>query len=304
MTQSNWLSQVAGEYGVVGITQHMHVDLAEAAPVTAADEDVRTLLAAKIADGTLPSTQAPAPPLLYIVFFPDGTDVSLMTGGDACSDIPGNGYHDTMDGAGPNAPYIVVPSCDPRFSALLSELQGMELETARLLVDAFTDPSPRDEPAYVLTDSSNPWTSMGPELGDFCWGRLTQAGTYTMQRVYSNKAAASADPCIPPPAGSVPFGMTTSPVGLQTLQIAVPFSLTVTGWSAQPVPDWSFQATPWVGDYAVEAVLDKSTINNGETTTVHVTIPYAVPSGTYGTVRLEALSGSDSPVWPIAFVVQ
>jgi hypothetical protein len=98
--------------------------------------------------------------------------------------------------------------------------------------------------------------------------------------------------------------MTTSPAGLQTLQVGVPFAFTVTGWSAQPLPDWSFQATPWVGDYAVEVVQDKSTLNNGETTTVHVTVPYAVPSGTYGTARLEALTGSDSPVWPVAFVVR
>ncbi|MGA7120339.1 MAG: hypothetical protein WBY94_09590 [Polyangiaceae bacterium] len=305
MAQSTWLSEVAGEYGVLGITQHLHVDLPGPAPAALTDGDIRTLLAAKIADGTVPGAQAQATPLLYVMIFPNGSSVQAPTGGDACTDIPGNGYHESTGSAATGDPYIVMPACDPRFSAVLSQLQGMELETARLVVDSLTDPNPTGNPGYVLTDPSNPWTAIGPELGDFCWGRLTQDGAYTLQRVFSNRAAASgADPCVPAPVGSVPFGMTTSPVGLQTLQVAVPFAFTVTGWSAQAVPDWSFQATPWVGDYAVEATVDKSTLNNGQTATLQVTVPYAVPPGTYGTVRLEALTGSDSPSWPVAFVVR
>jgi len=305
MVQSNWLSRVAGEYGVLGITQHVHVDLPGPAPAALADGDVRALLAAKIADGTIPGARPPASPLLYVMFFPNGSSVAGLTDGDACTDIPGNGYHNATNSTPPGPPYIVMPACDPRFSAILSQIQGMELETARLLVDVFTDPNPAGSPAYRLTDDSNPWTAIGPELGDFCWGRLTKDGSYTLQRVFSNQAAASgADPCVPAPAGSVAFGMTTSPAGLQTLQVGVPFAFTVTGWSAQAVPDWSFQATPWVGDYAVEATVDKSTLNNGQTATLQVTVPYTVPLGTYGTVRLEALTGSDSPSWPVAFVVR
>ena len=303
IAQSAWLSQVVGEYGIVGIQQHVHVDLPSTAPSAVTDDDVQALLGAKVADGTLPTAQAQDPPFVYLVFFPDGTSVTRL-GGDACSANPGNGYHDSLGGPAPNAPYIVVPACFPRFSALLSELAGMELETARLLVDALTDPSPRNQPAYGLTDNSNPWTSLGAELGDFCWGRLAQEGSYTLQRVWSNEAAANAgEPCIPAAPGSVPFGMTASPQEIQTVQVAVPFAFTVTGWSQAPVADWSFQAHSWVGEYAIETVLDRDTLNNGQTATLTVTIPYSVPPGTYGAVRITALSGGN-PSWPVAFVVR
>jgi hypothetical protein len=241
---------------------------------------------------------------LYLVLFPDGTSVSGLAG-DACSANPGNGYHDEMSDTASAAPYIVVPSCEPRFSAILSEVAGMQLETARLLIDAMTDPSPRNAPAYGLTDDSNPWTSLGTEAGDFCWGRLVPEGSYTLQRVWSNRAAESGgEGCIPVPADSVAFGMTTSPAGLQTVHVGVPFDFTVVGWSQEPVADWSLHAIPWVGDYAIEVALDSSTLDNGQITTLHVTIPYSVPAGTYGAVRLEAVTGGDSPSWPLAFVVR
>jgi hypothetical protein len=306
MCQSQWPSVVGAEYGVGSVAHRADIVLAGLAPSVLTDDDVRTLLLSRIADGTLPSAPPVGASFLYMIFFPDGVDVTHLSG-DACAANPGNGYHDMTDGAGSNVPYVVVPACEPRFSALLSEVEGMQLEAARLLIDALTDPSPRNEPAYALTDDSNPWTALGAEVGDFCWGRLVGEGPgYTVQRVWSNKeAAAGGEPCLPAPHGSVPFGIAASPPSLQTLDVGVAFDWVVTGWSRAPVADWSIQAiSPWAGDFAITATLDRDTLNDGQTAALRVTVPYAVPSGTYGAVLLRARDTADAPLWPVAFTVR
>ncbi len=305
LSQSDWPSLVAGEYGVHGVEHRAHVELRAVAPNSVTDEDVQALLGEALGDGTVPSAPASGPPLLYVVFYPDGTSVT-RTSGDACTSNPGNGYHAMTSGTGANVPYVVVPSCYPRFSALLSEVQGIELETARLLIDAATDLSPLDAPAFQLNDESNPWSSMGPEVGDLCWGRLVPEGAgYMLQRVWSNAAASvGKEPCTPAPAGSVAFGVTASPSVLQTIAVGVPLSFTVTGWSRAAVADWPIQATTWIGDYAIETSLDRDILNNEQKAVLKVTVPFAQPSGTYGVVLVRALGATDTPAWPVAFTVR
>jgi hypothetical protein len=311
ISQSGWLGRVLSEYGALGVAHGADVGLTDGAPPSLTDGDVQTLLAARIADGTIPGGPAsPAPgaggaPYLYVLFVPDGTSVSNANG-DACGPNPGNGYHAAMSGAAGAVPYVVLPTCDPRFSAILSPLAGMQLDTARLLVDALTDPSPNNEPAYELTDDSSPWTALGRELGDLCWGRMVEEGMgYTLQRVWSNRAAASGgDPCIPDDASTPAFGASVSPSGLPTLQVGIASTFTLTGWSRGPVADWGIQATPWIGDYAIGVSLDRATLNNGETATLRITIPYPVASGTYGAVRVQSSAGAEAPSWPVAFLVR
>jgi len=304
LARSDWPA-LASQYGVQSITHRTHVDLDAAAPTGMTDDDVQTLLASNLGDGALPSAPASGPPLVYVVFTPDGTSVTRPSG-SACTANPGNGYHGMTSGHGASVPYVVVPACDPQFSAVLSEVQGMELEVARLLVDTATDPSPLDRPAYQLTDEANPWSSLGPEVGDLCWGRLVPQGPgYTLQRVWSNAAAAAGEePCTPVPAGSVAFGVSATPSTLQTMVDGGALSFDVTGWSRAAVPDWTLQATAWVGAYAIDPSLDHDTLNNGQSATLKVTVPFAQPSGTYGAVLMRALGPEDSPVWPVAFVVR
>jgi hypothetical protein len=305
LSQANWASLVAGEYGVHGIEHQAHVDLDASAPADVTDDDVQALLTTGLGDGALPSAPSSGSLFVYVVFYPDGTSVTRSSGANACGSNPGNGYHVMTTGTGANVAYVVVPSCDPRFSGLLSEVQGMELEAARLLIDTATDPSPLDQPGFQLNDESNPWSSMGPEVGDLCWGRLVQEGGYTLQRVWSNAAAAAGEePCVPVPAGSVPFGVTASPSTLQTITAGVPLTFTVTGWSRAAVADWPIQATSWVGDYAIDVSLEPATLDNGQTAVLKVTVPFAQASGAYGAVLLRSLGPTDSPAWPVAFTVR
>ncbi len=305
LAQSGWPAAVAGEYGVRTLEHRAHVTLSETAPGAVADSDIAALIAAKTADGTVPSAAPPEAPFVYVLFLPDGTTATHL-GGPTCSANPGNGYHDAIVSGALQIPVIVLPVCDPRFTAILSPLEGMELDLARLVVDMLTDVSPENEPAYSLDDDSIPWTALGTELGDFCWGRLTQAGSgYTLQRVWSNEAAAAGgEPCLPTVPASAAFGASVSPTGLPTLIVGVPSVFEVSGWSRAVVPDWTLQATPWIGDYAIGASLDADTLNNGRTATLTITIPYPVPSGTYGAVRVQSASAIDAPSWPVAFLVK
>ena len=304
LARSGWLTRVAAEYGVRSVQYAAHVDLPTTAPAAVKDDEVQALLRSWLRDGTIPSAPTSEPTFLYVLFLPAGTSVATLSG-DSCRANPGTGYHDMTAGPEVRVPYVVVPTCEPRFSAILSEVAAMELDVARLVTNALTDPSPRNEPAYALTDVSNPWTSLGWEVGDFCWGRLVEQSGYRLQRVWSNQAAASGgEPCIPAPADSIPFGMIASPGGLQKLVVGEPYAFTVTGWSRAPIADWTIQASPWVGDYPIRPELDRYTLNNGQSASLQVTIPYATPPGTYGAVLVQALHAVDSPAWPVAFVVR
>jgi hypothetical protein len=305
----NWLGQgfiatATSEYGIKGVRHAPAVTLTETAPTSIADDAIAALLTARIADGTIPAAPSSTTPYVYLVLFPPGTDVTHL-GNDACAPNPGNGFHDVVLDGPSQLPIVVLPTCDPRFGAILSDIAVMQLDAARLLVDTVTDPWIHSEPAFAIDDFTNPWASFGHEVGDLCWGRFTEGGSmYTLQRVWSNRAAASGgEACIPVPTGAA-FGVSASPSGLPSLQVGVPMSFAVTGWSTAPVADWAVQVTPWVGDYAIATSLDHTTMNNGEQATLTVTVPYAVPSGSYGAVRIESLSSTDTPSWPVAFTVR
>ncbi len=248
LADSGWLPRVLSEYGVRDVQYEGQVTLATPPSASTTDVEIQALLTSGLADGTIPVTAAANASLVYVVIVPSGVSI-LRAGSDACGGIPGSGYHDSTDGSGPSVPYVVVPSCDPPFSAILSAAAGMDLEAARLLADTLTDPAPRSAPAYALTDPSNPWTTMGTEVGDFCWGRLTSEGApATVQRVWSNvQIAAAEDPCAPLVTDAVDFGISAAPAVLQVVHVQTPFTVTVTGWSAAPLGAWTVLATPWIG---------------------------------------------------------
>jgi hypothetical protein len=195
LASSGWLTEAGGEYGVTTVDGAAPVTLGGApAPVLSVDE-VKALIAGAAADGGPPTAAASGPSLVYVLFLPGGT-VLTDAQGNLCRSNPGAGLHDATTGRA--LPYVVLPSCEARFSAMLTDDQSTELDTARLVLDTLTNPSPQDAPAWALTDLSSPWAAMGAEAGDFCWGRLFTRDTHTLQRTWSNRAAAAgADACVP-----------------------------------------------------------------------------------------------------------
>ncbi len=301
LVQSGWLPTTTGEYGVTTVTHAKAVTLAATAAAAVVLTDVRTSVSGWVKDGTLSTAAQGEAPYLYVVLLPDGTSLTSMTG-NACASNPGTGLHDETDDPGAGFPFIALPSCPPRFSAFLSRTDAMELDLARLLVDTLTDPSPRAEPGYALTDISSPWYALGSEVGDFCWGRLVVESGFHLQRVWSNAAAAAGgEPCLP--TSGAAFGVGVTPDVLQTMTVNAPITFAVKGWSTGTVDDWTLSAAPWVGDFPISASLDKTTLNDGLSAQLTITIPYAQPAGTYGAVLIRAAEQDDTALWPVTFTV-
>lgn len=291
LAEGGWLLERGREYGVEGVTYGGGVELA--APGTElTDADVRAALRAHgVTRGTL-----------YLVWLQPGTSVLDRLGSRTCFPNPGTGYHEHLDEE--DVAYVVVPGCPARFSARLDQPASMHLDAARLTLDALTNPSPRNAPAFALNDPAVGWSSLGPEAGDFCWGRLIERDGFTVQRVWSNAAIAAGDePCVPSPGGA-PFGFVVEPAGRQTLTVGEPIQLTVRGWSRGEVADWPVQILYWSGDFTMEASLDRPTLNDGVSATLTLGVPFPVIRGTAGAVLLRALGTDDTPQWPVSIITR
>ncbi len=294
LAESGWLTERAGEYGVQRVTWGGAVELSAVLPATAGDEAVRNAL----------EMTAVSKGKLYVVWLPEGITLIDHYGHRTCFSNPGTGYHEWLDAR--EVPYVAVPACPPRFGATLDLAGSMHFDASRLVVDALTNPSPRNAPAFAVDDASSVWAALGNEVGDFCWGRTVTRESALLQRVWSNAAVLRGDePCQPTPPGAGPaFGLIVEPAGRRTMDIGVVQELTIRGWSSGPRDDWAIDVTPWTGDFTMNAMLDKATLNDGQTATLSLSVPFLVPKGTAGSVLLRSRGGDDSPLWPVSLVTR
>lgn len=291
LAEGGWLTERTAEYGVRNVSYGGAVALA-APPEQLSDEGLRTAL----------RDHGVAAGRLYVVWLPPGTALIDRKGDRTCFSNPGTGYHDTLEPDG--APYVAVPACPARFSAVLDRSASMHLDAARLVVNALTNAAPRSRPGYALTDPARGWTGLGVEVGDFCWGRFVERDGVRLQRVWSNAAAERGEePCTPAP-GAAAFGLTVEPRGRLLVGIGEPVLLDVRGWSNVARDDWRIEVRPWVGDFSMQASLDRATLNAGQSARLSLVIPHPLPPGTAGTVLLRSLAEDDTPQWPVSFVTR
>lgn len=293
LASSGWLTERGGEYGVVTVEHAEHVELPGPLPAELDDAALRALIRSALRN---------VPGALYVVYLPDGTSLVDRFGARTCLSNPGTGYHEHLDAEA--VPFVVVPACPARFASVLDKAGSMQLDAARLIIDALTDPSPRNAPAFALTDDSSPWTTLGAEVGDFCWGRFVTRDGRKLQRVWSNAAVAkNEEPCAPAPAGPA-FGVSVSPPVLQPMAIAQPVTFTVTGWSSAPRGEWRIEVTPWFGDFTITSSLERTMLNDGDTAQLQLEVPFPVAPGTVGGVLLRAFGEEDTPLWPVSLVTR
>ncbi len=196
-----WTAAVS-EYGVGPGTGLAPIELAEAAPATIDDTAIQTWLQGKL---TAAGTVFPAsdPNTVYVLHYPESTTITLQ-GSSSCNSF--GGYHSNFQLGSANVAYAVVPRCSS-FGALMG-IDAVTGAESHELAEAATDPYPEsDVPAYATIDDGHIyWERVlgGGEVGDMC-AQFPQAFTkfpeldYTVQRIWSNKAAkAGHDPCQPP----------------------------------------------------------------------------------------------------------
>ena len=148
-------------------------------------------------------------------------------------------------------------------------------------------------PAYVISDTTNPWHALGGEVADLCEAVLPQwsEGSYAyIQRVFSNKAAAAGgDPCGPPVD---PFyttdveaqGLSPETVPEVTAGSQAVFSLT--GWSTGQVAAWNVKTGVYAGTFTPTITSTATTLNNGLTGTLTIGVPASAGSGDYVVIEV------------------
>jgi hypothetical protein len=295
---SQWFAAVGRDYGVGPSAVHLQkVVIADPPALILARADVAQLLASRILDGTLP---APVPGLLYAVYFPSHVTLTLEGSSTSCLDF--GGYHG--EGAtqqGVRFPFAAMPTCVGLEAA--GDLATVEVAASHEIIEVASDPFPDTGPAYAISDATNPWHTE-PEIGDPCTTLVLEDQGFTVQRIWSNSAAASGlQPCIPAPTG-VPYFNTEAqgPIPLVAPGAASDFQLT--GYATDSVPDWNLDASHTFG-FDTGPQLGRTTLNDGFQTTLTLTVPSGTRSGSVGgVILLSTAPGADPGRWVVAVKAQ
>jgi hypothetical protein len=288
---STWWRAVGGEYGV-GPGTHHHVRLAQNAPAHVADADIPQFLAARIADGTLPSVAGHD--YLYEIFYPPQTVVELALPCSTFSNMNSEAYHSSAGGAKPFA-YAVVPSCSAE------TVSTIELGAAHELIEAATDPDPVVHPTYQFP-SSSAWAG---EVADLCNMPYSEAG-FTAPTSWSNAAAAAGgDPCAPAQPGAF-FDVSLAPAE-RTAAAGSSVTFTLQAWSSAPIDAWTVTAVAQPdgqAGFAPILALPATTVANGDTATLTASVPAGTASGSSGHIYLISSRGNEERYWPAMLTAQ
>jgi hypothetical protein len=304
MLASQWFATWRGDYGVGSGTHLAKVRLSGSPPATLDENGVGALLLGAIADGGLPSPTA-ATDVLYAFYLPTGINMTFL--GNAVCEQVGNdflgGYHWEAQGNGQHIDFAVVPTCS---SGNLTESVGnLEFSATHEFAEACTDPFPSSNPAYIMTDPTSPWTSLGGEVGDECHHLSGQESGHTYQTIWSiSSAGKGGPPCVPWFAETF-YGASATPAAIQTVPAGCSLSLTIQGWSLAPVAAWTLSADSYSFGMTPALNLSADTLNNGQTATLTVGVPAAATSGTSAFVFIRSSrSATDSTFWPALIRVQ
>ena len=263
---------------------------------------IQDFIKSHIADGSFP---APDADTLYMIYFPGSVSVTLDNS-QSCSSFLA--YHNSVtvtapaDDAGVPAPvdvaYAIMPRCR-------NNLADVTVSASHELAEAATDPHV-DSPAYYMMNQI--WATLGGEVGDLCQsyqGNDTYLeGPFTVQRSWSNKAAAAShNPCVPAPDG--PYFNVSPPNAADALAIKVGAQKTIqlTAFSDAPMADWSLDVQEYTrfqgGSNVLTLALDRTTVHNGSKPNLTITLT-ARPTNGLAYFALISSTGGTTHTWPMA----
>jgi hypothetical protein len=259
---------------------------------------------------------APAPDgsTLYVLYLPAGVKV--------VGPLPFTAYHTPFPSAtSTKGDGFAVVSRSAPYGGGETQLQAMMRIASHEIIEGATDPTWKSwalEPPPSPPSMGSPFQVVqvpGPiETADLCEGsRLIEANGDSFQRFYSNQAAASGgDPCVPPSAET--YFNVTGEKDWYPVAAGKTVTMTVTGWSQAPAPDWLtlarvVQATGGLASLA-PSPLPLATpmgrpssclgeaMNDGVRGTIDFTAPAGAQSGDYAVVRIESFRDDPRTCYP------
>jgi hypothetical protein len=308
LVASQWWGSFATEYGL-GTPQQTTVHVT--GPAITANPDQSTMeqyIASAIQGNT---AAAPDGNTMYMLYLPPGIDIVDTQGPNTNCQYYG-GYH-TSYGTGGDG-WGVGQHC-PLTGTGLTDIQWMTIVGSHEVVEAATDPVPGNGYSPASPDTQSPWTqppweaALYGEVGDMCVSTQVTEGSFTYQRIWSNVAAAKGgDPCVPP-FSKYAYVNASAPQGWYTVTAGGSVQIPVTGFSDRATEDWVVAAQMWTssGSTFTASVTsattlhtdagDYATTNNGKQSTLTVTAPVGVASGTWASIGIYSIptvySGDD-----------
>jgi hypothetical protein len=275
---SDWLVTVGSEYGVTGGSVQKTVELSGNSPDAVSNQEVQIMLESGIQDGTFPrAPDGSLKNMVYAVYYPAHTTITT----DNLVSCDGFGaYHNAGYVDGQPFSFLVIPRCTGAQFGLTDDAND-EWSVSHELIEAATDPYPLD-PAYTWTfgDRVPQVYAEISELADLCEQQapVIENGL-TLTRVWSNAAAmaGTGDPCVPvPQPAGVYYGTSVN------VADAVPdvrpndhATIHLTAFSEGPAAPWQVELVTYPGynKFTPRFSLSPSTVQNGETITVTVSVP-------------------------------
>jgi hypothetical protein len=294
-----WINSLA-EYGVGAGRSKGVLVMSTPAPATIDDSEFKTIVKALIAGGAT----ADANTAFSFIIPVNTTSTMSRGGGTGCNDY--GGYHSqtqTAPGSGVYVAYMVNLQCKDAVGGGLSLFDSLTDVISHEAAEASTDTFPFTAPAWT-----NQTVVVGGEIGDLCVGLdtkftaqvgdadagFTQA-TYLVQRLYSQKIAATgqADPCVPAPSTPY-FNVALDPTDASlTISRAAGSGTTIVKLEPYAFGNvgnikWSLQGSPGTG---ITVVPMSGTARPGETIMMTITAKLAAGAGSFP-LLLDARSDS------------
>jgi hypothetical protein len=310
--QSKFFAANTSEYGVGAGDAADAVDIATAPAAMIDDSEVQTWLSTQITSKA-PGFDKVDANTLFVIYYPASTTITLQ-GEQSCQTF--GGYHDSVNVAGQDVSYAVVPRCSDFGGPVLDTTTG---SASHEIMEASTDPVPQSQsPGYAQPDDAHAfWAFLlgGGEDGDMCaqfpdsFTKDAETG-FVEQRSWSNKAAAAGhDPCVPAPASEVYFnsavnlpdtlnlgqGFTTKGVNLavgesKTIEVDLFSDAKTSGpWTVSAMDESAFGG----GASNLEFSWDRKTGVNGEKLHLTVTMKSKPQQGAAGFFVISKLNGQE-----------
>lgn len=308
ITRTGWWREVVDSYCIapddcVGYgSGGRHVRLDETLPAAVSDVDVEEFLARAVKAGHLGRLDRNS---LLLIYLPGGVTLTDATVSRYCNGGP-RAYHRAIELDGSMIPYAVMPRCADE--ATLTATASHEI------LEATTNPDPHERGFAFHGGSANAgFTAAGVEPVDPCGlitqgrNRTTESG-FTVQRAWSNRAAAlGTDPCVPSQGHGPYVALIPRQPTVRLAAIGERATVAVDAASDQAAPTWAISAFDISGrrhhQRCVDLRLNKSTVDTGDRARLSITLVRRPPNDLC-LVGLVSTLGTRTRIWPLAVVTR